>query len=49
MAYGDFKDLNRGAIADKVLHVKGLNIGKDPNYDGYQGETASMVCNVLIK
>ena len=32
MAYGDFKDLNRGATADKVLHDKEFNIAKDPKF-----------------
>ena len=36
MAYGDFKDLNRGTAADKVLRDKALNIAKNPKYDGYQ-------------
>ena len=36
MAYGDFKDLNRRTIADKVLHNKAFNVAKNPKYDGYQ-------------
>ena len=28
MAYGDIKDLNRTAVADKVLHDKTFNITK---------------------
>ena len=35
MAYGDFKDLNRRTVADKVLRDKVLNIAKNPKYDGY--------------
>ena len=31
MAYGDFKDLNRGAAADKVLRDKAFNIAKNQN------------------
>ena len=30
MAYGDFKDLNRRTIADKVLRDKAFNIAKNP-------------------
>ena len=44
MAYGDFKDLTKRTAADKAF-----NIAKDPKYDGYQRELASMVYNSLIK
>ena len=30
MAYGDFKDINRRTIADKVLRDKAFNIGRNP-------------------
>ena len=43
MAYGDFKNLERGAASDNVLRVKALNIAKNPKYGGYQREIASMV------
>ena len=36
MAYGDFKDLNRRTLADKVWRDKAFNIANDPKYDGYQ-------------
>ena len=36
MAYGDFKDLSRRAISDKILRDKEFNIAKNPKYDGYQ-------------
>ena len=49
MAYGDFKDLNRRTLADKLLRVKGLNIVKDPKVDGYQRGFASMVYKVFDK
>ena len=42
MAYGDFKDLTRRTAADKVLRHKAFNIAKDPKYDGYQHELASI-------
>ena len=43
MAYGDFKDLTRRAAYDKVLRNKAFNIAKNPKYDGYQHEFASIV------
>ena len=43
MAYGDFKDLNRGATADKVLHDKEFNIAKDPKFHRNQRGIAWMV------
>ena len=43
MAYGDFKDLSKRTIADKVLTEKTFNIAKDPKYDGYPRALASMV------
>ena len=49
MAYGDFKDLNRRAFADKVLRDKAFNITKNPKYDGYQCGLSSMVYNFWIK
>ena len=36
MAYGDFKDLKRRTISDKVLRCKAFNIAKNPEYYGYQ-------------
>ena len=49
MAYGDFKDLNRRTVADKVLCDKAFNIAKDPKYDGYQRGLASMVYKLFDK
>ena len=49
MAFGDFKDLLRWTTFDKVLRDKGFNIAKNPKYDGYQRELASMVCKFLDK
>ena len=49
MAYGDFKDLAKRTAADKVLKDKAFNIAKDPKYDGYQRELASMVYKFLDK
>ena len=49
MAYGDFKDLNRRAAADKVLRDKAFNIAKDRKYDGYQRGLASIVYKFFDK
>ena len=37
-----YKELNRRTFTDKVLRDKAFNIVKDPKYDGYQRELASM-------
>ena len=42
MAYGDFKDLTRRTASDKILCYKAFNIAKNPKYDGYQRNFASM-------
>ena len=47
MTYGDFKDLNRGTFAGKVLRDKAFNIVEDPKYDGYQRGLESMVYKFL--
>ena len=49
MAYGDFKDLARRTASDKVLKDKAFNIAKNPKYDGYQRELASMVYKFFDK
>ena len=49
MAYGDFKDLKRFAIADKALRDKTFNIVKNPKYDEYQRAFASLFHKFLIK
>ena len=49
MAYGDFKDLNRGTATDKVLCDKAFNIAGNPKYDEYQRGIASMVYNFFDK
>ena len=43
MVYGYFKDLSRRTAFDKVLHNKAFNIAKNPKYDGYRRDLASMV------
>ena len=49
MAYEDFNDLPRRTIADKILRDKAFNIAKNPKYDRYQNELASMVFKSLDK
>ena len=49
IVYGDFKDLKRRTGSDKVLRGKAFNITKNPKYDGYQRDLASMVYKFLIK
>ena len=49
IAYGDFKDLARRTTSDKVLKDKAFNIAKNPKYEWYQRELASMVYNVFDK
>ena len=43
MAYGDFNDLTRRTVSDKILCDKTCNIAKNPKYDVYQRGLASMV------
>ena len=49
MAYGDFKDLKRRTASDKILRDKAFDIAKNPKYDGYQRELASMVYKFFDK
>ena len=35
MAFGDFKDLAKRNISDKVLRDKGFKIASNPKYDGH--------------
>ena len=49
MTYGDFKDLTSRTASDKVLKDKAFNIAKNPKYDGYQRQLASMVYNFFDK
>ena len=43
MAYGDFKDVAKRTVSDKVLREKAFNIAKNPKYHEYQRGLASMV------
>ena len=49
MAYGDFKDLKRRTVSDKILRDKVFNITKNPKYDRYQRGLASVVYNFFDK
>ena len=49
MAYGDFKDLAKRTSSDKVLRDKAFNTAKNPKYDGYQRDLASMVYQLFDK
>ena len=49
MAYGDFKDLTKRTIADKVLRNKAFKIASDQKYGGYQRGLASMVYKFFDK
>ena len=49
MVYGDFKELNRRTVADKVLRNKAFHITKSPKNDGYHHGLASMVYNFFDK
>ena len=43
MAYGDVKDVPKRKVSDKVLSDKLFKIAKNPKYNGYQRELASLV------
>ena len=49
MAHGNFKNLTRRKVSDKILHDKAFNIANNTKYDGYQYGTASMVYNFFDK
>ena len=49
MAYGDLKDLTKRAASYKILLDKASNIAKNPKYNGYQRDLASMVYKVFVK
>ena len=49
MACGDFKDLTRRTVFDKILRDKAFNIAKNTKYDGYQLGLASMVYKFFDK
>ena len=49
MAFGDFSDLPKRTVSDKLLRDKAFNIDKNSEYDGYQRGLASMVYKYFYK
>ena len=49
MAYGDFKDLTKRTVADKVLRDTAFKIASDQKHYGYQWGLASMVYKFFDK
>ena len=49
MAYGDFKNLVKRTVSDKVLRDNAFHIAKNPKHDGYQRGLASMVYEYFEK
>ena len=49
MAYGDFKEIATRTASGGILRDKAFNIAKNPRYDGYQRELASMVYKFFDK
>ena len=49
MAYGNFKDLTKRTIADKVLRDTAFKVASDQKYDGYKRGLASMVYRFFDK
>ena len=49
MAYGDFKNLIKRTVSDKVLRDNAFHIAKNPKHDGYQRGLASMVYEYFEK
>ena len=48
-AYSDSNILQKELLQIKILRDKAFNIAKDPKYDGYQRELASMVYKFFDK
>ena len=48
MAYGNFKDLAKRTVSEKILCDKTFNIAKNPKYDGYQSGIASMIYKLFL-
>ena len=49
MASGDFEDLTRGTVSNKILHNKAFNITTNPKFDEYQKDLALMFYKVIDK
>ena len=46
---GDFKDLARRTTSHKIFRDSAFNIAKNPKFDGYQRDLASMVYRFFDK
>ena len=49
MADGDFKDLSRRTVSDKILCDKAFDIAKNPKHDGCQDGLASIIYKAFDK
>ena len=49
VAYGNFKNLTRRTISDKMLHNKAFKIANNPKYDEYQCGPALIVYKFFDK
>ena len=49
MAFGDFKDLAKRTVSEKIVRDKAFNIAKNPKYDVYQRGLASMLYKFFDK
>ena len=49
MTYGDFKDLTRRTVSDKILRDKAFNIAKNLKYDRIKEVLLEWFINFLIK
>ena len=49
MAFGDFKDLTRRTVSNKILCDKAFKIAKNPKYDGHQRDLTLMVYKFFEK
>ena len=49
MPYGDFKDLTRNTVTDKVFRYEAFNIDKNAKSDGYQWGLASVFYRFFVK
>ena len=49
MTCGDFKDLPRRTVFDKILRDKAFNIAENAKYDGYQKVLLQWFINCFIK
>ena len=48
IAYGDFKDLTRRTVSDKILRHKAYNLAKNPKYDVFHQRGLTSMVNKKI-